>query len=445
MRLVRALPARTGREIVDVVESAVHQRPLALLALIATVAQALGALRVLSQPGWPPIRDSRIFEFFGWRIARGDRLYLDLWEVKPPLAFETTAALAWLSGGDVWIFHLLCVGVTGAAAVGTVVLVGAHVLDRTGDSLAAVTAGLGMYFVIAFHLRSGYGFKTKYFVALAALVAIWFVERDRPFAGGLAAAAAVGFWQVAAVVPVLVLGLAIQRGSKRGGALVVAGGVVGAGLILAPIVYWGATWAMIAQVVMVPLTAVSSGDGISYLQKFPRYLVASDLPFLAGVVGLGWIGLGRDRTNAWWAGVGGAWFLGIALFFDFDLAPDLFPALAFVGIGLGLVVAAVEGRLRRVLIALTVVPLVVNVVLMGWLPPFGGPVEVTDPPDLAERDAIDAPYNASERKALLWYDIEPTTCHVFVAKTEAIWIERTGGNRTASTCQEWPIGDRSKG
>ncbi|MFT4890160.1 MAG: hypothetical protein ACI9YT_001073 [Halobacteriales archaeon] len=439
-----SLAGRTHDHIATV-RSIVEDHPLAVLALVATVSQALGAWRVLARPGRPPTRDSRIFEFFGWRIARGDRLYLDLWEVKPPLSFEITAALAWLSGGDVWTYHLLCVAVTGLAAVGSVVLVGAHVRDLTDDGVAAAAAGLAMYVVVAFHLRAGYGFKPKYFVALAALAAVWLVRRDRPFAGGLAAAAAVGFWQVAAVVPVLALGVAAQRGSKRTAARVLVGGAVGAGAMLAPIVYWGASRAMLAQVVAVPLTAVPGGDPIVHLRKFPRYVAVGDGPFLAGVVGVAWIGLRRDRARAWWAAVGGAWFLAVALFFDFDLAPDLFPALAFVAVALGLLLAAVDVRVRRVLVAWTVFALVVNVALMGWLPPFGGPVGITDSPDLADREAIDAPYNASERKALLWYDVEPTTCHVFVAKTEATWIERTGGNRTASTCQEWPVGNRSGG
>jgi hypothetical protein len=439
-----SLAGRTHDHIATV-RSIVEDHPLAVLALVATVSQALGAWRVLARPGRPPTRDSRIFEFFGWRIARGDRLYLDLWEVKPPLSFEITAALAWLSGGDVWTYHLLCVAVTGLAAVGSVVLIGAHVRDLTDDGVAAAAAGLAMYVVVAFHLRAGYGFKPKYFVALAALAAVWLVRRDRPFAGGLAAAAAVGFWQVAAVVPVLALGVAAQRGSKRTAARVLVGGAVGAGAMLAPIVYWGASRAMLAQVVAVPLTAVPGGDPIVHLRKFPRYVAVGDGPFLAGVVGVAWIGLRRDRARAWWAAVGGAWFLAVALFFDFDLAPDLFPALAFVAVALGLLLAAVDVRVRRVLVAWTVFALVVNVALMGWLPPFGGPVGITDSPDLADREAIDAPYNASERKALLWYDVEPTTCHVFVAKTEATWIERTGGNRTASTCQEWPVGNRSGG
>ena len=107
--------------------------------------------------------------------------------------------------------------------------------------------------------------------------------------------------------------------------------------------------------------------------------------------------------------------------------------------------AAVDVRVRRVLVAWTVAALVINVAFMGWLGPFGDRAEVTDSPDLADRDAIDAPYNMSERKALLWYDVDPTTCHVFVAKTEATWIDRTGGNLTAETCQEWPIEDLSGG
>jgi len=438
------LDGRT-HDLVEAVRSVVEDHPLAVLALVATVSQALGAWRVLARPGWPPTRDSRIFEFFGWRIARGDRLYLDLWEVKPPLSFEVTAALAWLSGGDVWIYHLLCVAVTGLAAVGSVVLVGAHVRDLTDDGVAAAAAGLAMYVVVAFHIRSGYGFKPKYFVVLAALAAVWLVRRDRPFAGGLAAAAAVGFWQVAAVVPVLVLGLAAQRGSKKAVAWVLVGGAVGAGVMLAPIVYWGATRAMLAQVVAVPLTAVPGGDVMVRFLKFPRYVSVGDVPFLAGIVGLAWVGLLRDRPRAWWAAVGGAWFLAVALLFDLDLPPDLFPSLAFVALGLGLLLAAVDVRIRRAIVAWTVFALVVNVAFVGWLPPFGGPVGITDSPDLADREAIDPPYNASERKALLWYDVEPTSCHVFVAKTEATWIERTGGNRTARTCQEWPVGNRSGG
>lgn len=439
-----SIALRSG-DLRDHVRAVVDERPLTILALVATVAQVLGAWRVLSQPGWPPTRDSRIFEFFGWRIARGDRLYLDLWELKPPLSFEITAILAWLSGRDVWTYHLLCVGATSLAAVGSVVLVGAHVLDRTDDAVAAVTAGLSMYFVIAFHLRSGYGFKTKYFVVLAALGAVWLVVHDRPFAGGVAAAAAVGLCQLAAVVPVLVPGLAARRGSGRAVAWVVAGGLVAAGVILAPIVYWGAARAMIAQVVTVPLTSVSSGDPPTHVVRLFSHLSASDVPFLAGLVGLAWIGLGRDRAGAWWAAVGGAWFLAMVVWVDFDLSPDLFVALAFVGIGLGLLVAAVDVRVRRVLVAWTVAALVINVAFMGWLGPFGDRVEVTDSPDLADRDAIDAPYNASETESLLWYDVKPTTCHVFVGKTEATGLERTGGNRTARTCQEWPVGNLSRG
>lgn len=78
--------------------------------------------------------------------------------------------------------------------MGVVVLVGAHVRHYTDDGVATVTAGLAIDFVVAYHLRAGYGFKTKYFVSLAALAAFWFLAKDCPFLGGLAAASAVGFW-----------------------------------------------------------------------------------------------------------------------------------------------------------------------------------------------------------------------------------------------------------
>jgi hypothetical protein len=94
-----ALRARIGR-----IAGFWNRHPLALVAVLASVCQAYAAYRVyapLSAGEWPRLRDSVIFEYVGWRLARGERLYVDLWEIKPPLAFEVTGGLALLSGGTV--------------------------------------------------------------------------------------------------------------------------------------------------------------------------------------------------------------------------------------------------------------------------------------------------------------------------------------------------------
>ena len=81
----------------------VDRNPLALVAVLASALQAYAAYRVyapLPAGEWPRLRDSVIFEYIGWRLARGERFaferYLSRVRGCGPdgLLFEDTTHLA---------------------------------------------------------------------------------------------------------------------------------------------------------------------------------------------------------------------------------------------------------------------------------------------------------------------------------------------------------------
>ncbi|MFC7175705.1 DolP-mannose mannosyltransferase [Halosegnis marinus] len=159
-----------------------RRRPVVAVAAVALAVEAFTALRLYARlgPGERPVLfDSVIFEYHGWWLARGRRLYVDLWEVKPPVAFEVTTALA-LVAPDPVTYHALAVAVTVGATVATCVLAAAFVLDRTGDGLAALAAGVGPLAVAGFVTRGLVGFKAKPLVAALVLAALVADGRDSP-------------------------------------------------------------------------------------------------------------------------------------------------------------------------------------------------------------------------------------------------------------------------
>ena len=159
------------------VDAALAGRWRVLVVALAAVAQAVGAWRVLSRPAYPRLRDSKIFEYVGWQVAHGTTLYVETFEVKPPLSFETTAVLSVLAGDDQLLYHHLNVALTCVAAVVAVALVAEFVHALTGEPAAAVAAACSLYVLPQFALRSGFGFKAKYFVLATSLLALW-LARD---------------------------------------------------------------------------------------------------------------------------------------------------------------------------------------------------------------------------------------------------------------------------
>jgi len=408
----------------------------AVLVVVAALAQALSAWRVLSLPGYPHLRDSRIFEYVGWQVARGTTLYVETFEVKPPLSFETTAALSLLAGDDQLLYHHLNVAATCLAAVCVVVLVGELAHDATGEPAAAVAAGLSPYVLPQFALRSGFGFKAKYFVLATGLLAVWLARRERDGLAGAAAAASVGYWQVAVVFPVVVLAFAARRGRRAVG-WVVAGGAVVSALVLAPVLLAGVDGvvAMLNQTVLVTTHAADDGSVLDRAVRVPGMLWWGRGLFAVGALGLA-LAATRDRDRAWWAAVCGAWFLAVAVAVDLDAAPDLFPSLAFLGVGVALVAARVGPAGRGVVLAVAAAVVVLNVAFLGGFGVAVDPMTLADdPPPVAERGDVDAPYSTAEQHALLWYGIPADTCHVFFGPTQAAWVDAVDGSQPDERCR----------
>ncbi|NHN41897.1 DolP-mannose mannosyltransferase [Halorubellus sp. JP-L1] len=408
----------------------------AVLVVVAAIAQGLSAWRVLSLPGRPHLRDSRIFEYVGWQVARGTTLYVETFEVKPPLSFETTAALSLLAGDDQLLYHYLTVVATCVAAVCVVVLVGELAHDVTGEPAAAVAAGLSLYVLPLFALRSGFGFKAKYFVLATGLLAVWFAQRERDGLAGAAAAASVGYWQVALVFPVVVLAFATGRGRRAVGRVVLGGAVVSA-LVLAPVLLAGVDGvvAMLNQTVLVTAYAAEDGSVLDRAVRVPNMLWWGRGLFAVGALGLG-LAATRDRDSAWWAAVCGAWFLAVAVAFDLDAAPDLFPSLAFLGVGIALVAARVGPAGRGVVLAAVAAVVVLNVGFLGGFGVVAEPMTLsTESPPVADPDDVDAPYSTAEHHALLWHGIPADTCHVFFGPTQEAWVDAVEGSPTEERCR----------
>lgn len=84
--------------------------------------------------------DQALFEYIGRGIARGERLYVDLWDVKPPGIFWVYAAVSWLPAGfrGLRAFDLAFTLV----AMGAVYALGAWWWERGAAAIGAFLYGL---------------------------------------------------------------------------------------------------------------------------------------------------------------------------------------------------------------------------------------------------------------------------------------------------------------
>ena len=88
----------------DAVAAAARRRAADLAAgwpavgLMSLIVAALIALCQLIAHLRLDVGDDQLFGYFGWRIAHGARVYLDVWDNKPPLIYWTNALGFWISG-----------------------------------------------------------------------------------------------------------------------------------------------------------------------------------------------------------------------------------------------------------------------------------------------------------------------------------------------------------
>jgi hypothetical protein len=409
---------------------------------LALLVQALSVRRALSTT--PPTTniDAVFFEHAGWYVTQGAIPYADIWDIKPPLAIETTTVLAALAG-DPLTLHLSSVALTAGAAIGCSLLVGVLAHRLTGDGYAALIAGCTLLAMPAFYRLSANGFRPKYLTLFFGLGALALALRNRPLLAGAAAAASAGYWQYGAIFAVLVVGIAIQQRDRRALARQFIGMVLVTAAVSLPMVLSGALVPMLVEVVYVPLTTQAAQPVLQRLGKFLFYLAYALVPVGVGLYGLA---AGRERLRRhWWVAAGAAWG-GVQLLFDLDSAPDLYLLVTFLALGVALAVTRARPAHRRWLGMAFAVIVLVNTLWVGGF--VANPVENVRSTDggpsgtlrtVSESVDVSRPgeprrYGISRVRELYWDRRVPESCHYRLSETERDWLAKTGRPYHESRC-----------
>ncbi|WP_254839044.1 DolP-mannose mannosyltransferase [Natronomonas marina] len=411
-----------------------------LVATVVVVFAGATAGRFLLTP-FAVNRDSALFQHAGWYVLQGATPYVDFFDVKPPLIYAVTAVLAALSGGNMAVLHLLSVAV-GTAAVGAgVVLVGVLTHRLTGDGTAAYAAGVSLFVFPTVYAFPSLGIRPKYLAFCFGMGALVLAVDDRPGASGAAAAASAGFWQLGVLVAGLVVAVGYRRGGRRGAALAVAGGVAVAAAVVAPFVAAGLVVPLVVETVVAPVYAVERYTLAGRLLEAIVEVGVAGVALL--VVGAyGWI-RGLDRAGRyWWVAVGGAAYALQALL-EMQGAIELVFLFAFVGVGAGAVVAGRRSSDRRLRVLAVVILLAAanGYWAAGPVTPIKDEVEaaqesvgVSDYERLPER-----PADAPSMSTVYWEKRRPERCHYRFGKKQRYFAAETGGSLEKSRCGQWPF------
>jgi hypothetical protein len=383
----------------------------------------------------------------GWYITQGAVPYVHIWDVKPPLVPETATVFAILGGGSPMNIYYIAVGVMCALSIGISLLVGNLTFKATQNGTASYIAGVAVFAHPAAHLLPTHGLWGKYFALFLGLLGIWLVFKERPLLAGLSAAASGGYWQFGLIFSIIVVGLTLQnhRATLK---YVISGMALAFVVTISPIVYWGATLPMIEEVVLFPLLIDESYSMLHRLGKGVLYLGFASLTLVLGTIGILWQA-SEDLKRDWWVTAGLAWFAIQLLFLNFSGPPDLFPALLFTAIGIGILadrleLAKISGR-KGVNILVGAVVLT-SVIFHGS---FGILVNPMDPApsgntvtekflysqernvegenahkSLRDRTAIPVNQFPSMEK-LYWNKIKPKYCHYRLSGYELLYLQKT--------------------
>lgn len=366
-----------------------------LAASIYTVGLGTALVRPVRLPLDP---DAALFLHAGWYINQGARLYIDIWDVKPPLVIETSAVLSWLVGGNPLLLAVAGTLVAYAGYIALVWLVSALVEDTTSDERAALAAGMLMLLVLAVFYFPVVGYRIKGVSLALGWGGIYLQRRKRPFMAGLAAAASAGFWQPCLIFPIVVFIMALTDG-RRAVRRVLAGGGLTLVAALAPVVAWGAVDPMLEQVV---LSHFAEPETITLPWRLAGITI--HLRLAAAVVVMGIYAAVREsvaQRGRWPFIAVTLWFLIMVAGFDYDGTFDALSLFICAALGLGLLMSRLAVHARGVAILLAAALLVGS---FHFHPPIG------------------THYVAN----LYWAQQEPPSCHYRLSHLESRWILRHG-------------------
>ncbi|MFW6320574.1 MAG: DolP-mannose mannosyltransferase [Halohasta sp.] len=388
-------------------------------------------------------RDSALFQHAGWWITEGATLYVDIWDLKPPLIYYLTTMLAVVSVGNMALLHVLSIVVSVAAVIAGVTLLGVLVVRLTDDGFAGLAAGLTMLVMTPVYAYPVAGIRPKYFAFLCAMGGLTLAVEDRPSWSGVVGAAAAGFWQPGAIIAPLVVGIGLQRGGRRGAARAIGGGLAMTAATVAPFVLTGTVIPLVVETVIAPLYGVERYVLDARLLKLLIQFGPGVVVFPIGVYG--WTrAVVDDYADYWWVWVGGVGYLS-GFFLEFQGAIDLVLAFAFLSLGVGLVVARSSRPRRRTIIAGGIVVLVATSAV--WNAAYA--VGATAPLE-AEYDRLDVnnypslpedPEGWPSMRTIYWEQRQPEHCHYRLGVKQQYFAQETGGSLYQERCGQWPYAE----
>lgn len=414
--------------------------------ILLGVTTALVSLTTLSMFSLRPFyihKDSALFQHAGWWITEGAELYVDIWDLKPPLIYAVTTALALVSFGNMAVLHILSVIVAVATIIVGVTLVGVLTHRLTGDGFASVIAGLTMFVMTSLFTFPFAGLRPKYFAFCCGVGGLLLAVDDHPFVSGLVAAMAAGFWQLGAPLALLVVGIGLQRGGIRAAGRTIAGGLTMAVLTVLPFVLSGSLVPLFVETVLAPIYGVERYSLAGRLLE-----VVIEFGYGAVVIPLGIYGWARgflaDYSEYWWVAVGGVGYF-FQIFLEFQGSIELVLLFVFVALGVGLLVSMAETPSRQSVVACCILVLIATSAYwhIGSSPPLKESVtDEYDERDIPNYESLPPdPEGWPSMQTIYWEQRQPEHCHYRLGVKQQYFEQETGGTLYKSTCGQWPYED----
>lgn len=436
MRVATDLPFDSQQNLHDWISD--NWWPLLVVGAVAVV-----ALATLIQFALDPFyvnKDSALFQHGGWYLGQGATLYVDIWDLKPPLIFWLTSVLAVFSFGNMALLHVYGVLAAVAAVVGGIVFVGLTTHRLTDDGFASVAAAASMLVLTSVYTFPYAGIRPKYLAFLCGAAALYFAVEDRHLVSGVAAALATGFWHLAGLLAFLVVGMALQRAGVRAAARTVAGGLAVAALTVLPFALTGTAIPLFVEVVLAPVYGVERYTLLS--RSLTTLVELGPGIFLVPVAAIGWVWAVRENWREyWWVAAGGTLYF-LQVFLEFQGAIELVLFFVFVALGVGLLVANLSLPSRRSVLAGCLVFLVVTTMYWNQSPvtPVKDEIEHLEnehyvpnyealPPD---------PPGSPTMQTIYWEKLQPELCHYRLGHKQKYFEMTTGGTLYKTECGQWP-------
>ncbi|QSG15443.1 DolP-mannose mannosyltransferase [Halapricum desulfuricans] len=410
--------------------------------LVAGSVGVVGLATVVKFAGSPFYihKDSALFQHGGWYILNGGTLYVDIWDLKPPLIYWVSAVLALLSFGNMAVLQIYGIIAAVAAVSGGIIFVGLTAHRLTDDRFAALVAAGSMLLVTSLYTFPYAGIRPKYFAFLCGAGALYFALEDRSLASGVAAALAAGFWQLGGLLAFLVVAINADRGGARGAGRTIAGGLVVTVLTVLPFVLTGRTIPLFVEVVLGPIYGVERytlvGRLLTLIVELGPGLLLVPIAF-AGYA----LAIRRDWRTYWWVASGGGLY-SLQIFLEFQGTIELVLFFVFLALGAGVLTAELSVPSRQSTLAGV---LVVLILLSGlWaessvIPGNDAAVDLQEDHDIPNyEDLPPDPPNSPSMQEIYWEKQKPDNCHYRLGHKQKYFEMVTGGSINKTTCGQWP-------